>query len=530
MIFYKANKVGKPSEIIQNCDNQIAADISTFSDTFTDVLQMSLKPVVDFVVYSVELSRVQGLATPLTLYSWFACAYCVSMVTMPAHGLLAVQKQQLEGQFRGLHSRLVNNCEQVAFVGGEVPEKKLLNGKLDELLTHLKDTASQSFNSEIVTQYLNKYFVTVIGLALASRPVRLGLNGMDQMTSDQLSEYFVSTWRNMEAMSTSIQDLFELSNRIGTLTGFSFAVNNLMDGLETRPAVLQAEIEQAKAGPNPPVLDRTGSDMQFKNVTVYKPDGTALAKKLTFNVEKGQRILVTGSNGCGKSSLFRIMRGLWPLVSGSITMPPAEEIYYATQVNYVPEGTLRDLVTYPLGEDDFKNEQECKQRDERVKECLEMAQISPFVTKKAVAGSKKQGTTSDPFDTKFEKEYNEKFGEAEVGKPQLEFSKTENGELIKYSPGLDDKVPSLSPGQQQKLAFARLFYHDPKFVILDECTNGTSPDVEENLYEMCHKMGMTIFSISHKKELKEFHDYELHYGEEGSWVFLPCSETRGKIL
>ena len=87
----------------------------------------------------------------------------------------------------------------------------------------------------MVRQYLNKYFVTVIGLFLVSRPVRLGTGQFadaKNLTSAAISTYFVSTWKNMEAISTSIQDLFELTNRVGKLSGFAVRVNSLMHRLE----------------------------------------------------------------------------------------------------------------------------------------------------------------------------------------------------------------------------------------------------------------------------------------------------------
>ena len=75
MIYYKANKVGDNK--IENADHQITSDVDKFSETFASVLSQSLKPILDFVVYSVELSRQQGLATPLALYAWFAAASAV---------------------------------------------------------------------------------------------------------------------------------------------------------------------------------------------------------------------------------------------------------------------------------------------------------------------------------------------------------------------------------------------------------------------------------------------------------------------
>merc|ERR1712232_958601 len=223
----------------------------------------------------VELSRVQGIATPLTLYAWFALASCISTVTLPPFGELAVKEQKLEGRFRGAHSELIANCEQIAFLGGEDPERRVLDHKFRDLLAHCNHSINLAFNSEVVRQYLNKYFVTVIGLFLIARPLRLGLNDMDSFTADEVSGYFTSTWRNMEAMATSIQDLFELTNRIGRLSGLATRVTRLMAGLEQRPPVLEAQIEAANAGPFPPTY-KESDELKFENVSVYRPDGTLL--------------------------------------------------------------------------------------------------------------------------------------------------------------------------------------------------------------------------------------------------------------
>mmetsp|Transcript_67939 Transcript_67939/g.178165 ORF Transcript_67939/g.178165 Transcript_67939/m.178165 type:complete len:698 (+) Transcript_67939:136-2229(+) len=493
LIFYKANKVGEDK--IDNCDHQITSDVDRFSEMFAEILSQSLKPIVDFLVYSYELSRIQGLFTPVTLYSWFAVAHVISSVTLPPFGELAATEQHLEGQFRSAHSSMIANCEQIAFLGGERPEKAVLDSSFNKLMSHCFHSIRLSFNSEIVRQYLSKYFVTVIGLFLIARPVRLGYNGMDKWQGDQIAAYFTSTWRNMELMSSSIQDLFELTNRIGKLSGFAARLKKLMAGLEERPPVLENQIASARRGPYPPQYVE-GDGMEFDHVSVYRPDGTLLVKDLNFSIKRGERVLITGPNGCGKSSLFRVIRKLWPLVEGTITMPAEKSIYFLSQVNFVPLGTLRDLVTYPQSKAGMLEE---GRTDQDVFDCLEWAHVSPEVLE----------------------------GEE---KADLEF--IDDGRVVR--PRLDDVrdwSKDLSPGQKQRVAFARLFYHRPSFAVLDECTNGISPDVEHDLYDRCTKLNMAVFSISHKIELKLFHDYELHYNgdAEGTWEMMRCSETTGKV-
>ena len=111
---------------------------------------------------------------------------------------------------------------------------------------------------------------------------------MGDYTSDMISQYFVSTWKNMEAISSSIQDLFELTNRVGKLSGLAARVNALMSGLEERAPVLEKERLFAERGTNPPRF-LSGNNLDFKDVSVYKPDGTLLVKDLNFSVNRGTR-------------------------------------------------------------------------------------------------------------------------------------------------------------------------------------------------------------------------------------------------
>ena len=87
-------------------------------------------------------------------------------------------------------------------------------------------------------------------------------------------------------------------------------------------------------------------------------------------------------------------------------------------------------------------------------------------------------------------------------------------------------LKAFSGGQKQRVAMARLFYHRPLFAILDECTSAVSDEVEDKMYETCREMGITLFTVSHRKYLRKHHDFELSFaGRGGKWSWKKIKEN-----
>jgi ATP-binding cassette subfamily D (ALD) protein 3 len=80
-----------------------------------------------------------------------------------------------------------------------------------------------------------------------------------------------------------------------------------------------------------------------------------------------------------------------------------------------------------------------------------------------------------------------------------------------------DWFSTFSGGQKQRVAMARLFYHRPLFAILDECTSAVSDEVEGKIYETCKQLGITLFTVSHRPQLKRYHEYTLRFDGRGNW-------------
>lgn len=471
MNYYKANHVG--DDKLENADQLICEDVEKFSSAFADVYSQSLKPIVDFVLFSVKMGQYMGVEGPLGMYTWFVVAVAISAKVAPRYGKLAATEQTLEGRFRSRHAKLIQNAEMVAFMRGERPEVGLLDLSFRRIKRHVRSVLDRKFWADGVQGYVNKYAASVVGFGLTARPVLLNYGKMGSYGPGQIAKYYVESRQIMESLANAVLALFELQKRVGTLSGLSARVDALFQGLRERSPVLADEVARnTNAGRGPKVV-ADADVFKFHDVDVHKPDGVLLLKKLNIEVQPGTRVMITGDNGCGKSSLFRVMCGLWPQASGTIHRPRQDDIYFLSQVNFVPVGTLREIIIYPKTVEQFR---EGGGTDASLREILEWSHLGGF---------KCDGV----------------------------------------HPSLDDVFEwetALSPGQKQRMAFARLFYARPRFAVLDECTNGVAPSIESDLYQRLASLGMAVFSISHKNELKKHHDFELHFhaNEEGGWDWI----------
>ena len=153
--------------------------------------------------------------------------------------------------------------------------------------------------------------------------------------------------------------LINLSKAIGKLI-LSYKDLQELAGYTSLIDELDVVLDELKQGKyqktllNPDLVKERGkyivndSILKFEKVPILSPNGDILIKEVEFEIHKGDHLMVDGPNGCGKSSVFRIMGELWPLFAGVITKPNNEaSIFYVPQVPYLPKGSLRDQIIYP---------------------------------------------------------------------------------------------------------------------------------------------------------------------------------------
>jgi len=215
----------------------------------------------------------------------------------------------------------------------------------------------------------------------------------------------------------------------------------------------------------------------FERVPILSPNGDTLIPAMTFEIQPGMNLLITGPNGCGKSSLFRILGELWPVFGGKVSKPSIEKIFYIPQRPYLPNGSLRDQLIYPHTHEIQKSR---NVTDENLQNILNEVRLGYLVAREGGWDS------------------------------------------------VNDWNDVLSGGEKQRIAMARLIYHKPTYAILDECTSAVSVDVEGHLYTYMKNIGITLITVSHRDTLWKYHEYLLKFLGDRQYTFTEMPEDRKK--
>ena len=272
--------------------------------------------------------------------------------------------------------------------------------------------------------------------------------------------------------------------KLGDMTQTASAFGSIQDGLSFfrnaydqfagyRAAIIRLHglvvaNEEGRALPvvsTAPCVDGT---VQLDDVEVRTPDGKQLVKPLDMRLEIGDTMVVTGKSGSGKTTLLRSLAELWPFASGTLTRPCGpNETMFLSQMPYVPLGDLRAVVSYPCEEGTLAD-----------------AELHDVLNRVALP------------------HLNDRLDEV------LDWAKV------------------LSPGEQQRIAFARILLTKPKAAFLDEATSALDEGLEMMLYQLVRtELPDTILvSVSHRKTVEQHHNKELRLLGDGEWQLTNVGE------
>ncbi|MGA8588319.1 MAG: ABC transporter ATP-binding protein/permease [Pseudolabrys sp.] len=448
--YYQLNLVAGDHK---NPEYRIAEDLRIATDAPVDFIAGVTSALLSAATFIVVLWTIGGAlsvslaGTTLTIPGFLvvaAVAYAaLASTAMAVIGrrfvAISENRNQAEAEFRYVLTRVRENGESIALLGGETEERDGIDKSLRGVLRQWARLCGQHMRTTIVSQGSN-IIAPVLPVLLCAPKF---LDG--SMTLGQV----------MQAASafTIVQSAFgwlvDNYPRLADWNACARRIASLMMSIDS--------LERAESGDDIGRIVRgetkDKSMLSLSELTVTLGDGTAVVDQAEVLVEPGERLLVAGDSGSGKSTLVRAISGLWPWGSGRIDIHPDRRLFMLPQRPYVPAGTLRRATAYPGAADDWTTEQ--------IEEALD------------------------------------KVGLAHL-KDKIE----------------DEEAPwdqTLSGGEKQRLAFARLFLHNPEIVVLDEATSALDAKSQDKMMELLIKElpSATLVSVAHRAELEDFHSRKI---------------------
>jgi len=221
--------------------------------------------------------------------------------------------------------------------------------------------------------------------------------------------------------------------------------------------------EQARELPTLTALPSGDGSLELDDVEVRTPQGVRLLDPLDVRLDAGESLVITGGSGCGKTTLLRSLAQLWPFTSGTVRSP-ADGTMFLSQLPYMPLGDLRTVISYPAAAGEFD--------DAAIQSALDTVAL---------------------------------------------------GHLSSRLDEVADWAKVLSPGEQQRIAFARVLLARPKVVFLDESTSALDEGQEFALYRALRTAlpDCIVVSVSHRSTVEQHHDRRLALLGGGQWRLEP---------
>jgi putative ATP-binding cassette transporter len=428
-----------------NPDQRIADDIRLFIENGLPLgirLLRSVVTIFSFVAILWALSdevplTVFGMVWPIPGYLVWAALIYATIATVITHLIgrplvnLNFNRQRFEADFRFNLVRVRENSEQIALLRGEDAEHTRLLDRFGAIMSNWYEIMSRTKKVQFFTvgaaQAAVIFPYLVVSPSYFSGHGQLGILTQTANAFDAVRgalSFFVDFYR----------ELADWRAVVARLSGFEAAV-----------AAAEA------AGKTPPVIRVTpgaAASVHAQSLDVRLPNRAPLIAAEDFAIAPGDRVLVTGPTGSGKSTLFRAVDGVWPFGSGVVNIPQDAKMRMMPQRPYFPTGSLADAITYPAAPGQFE--------EDEIRDAL-----------------------------------------AAVGLPTFAARIDEHAHWNRM----------LSLGEQQRLAVARAILHAPDFLFLDEATASLDEPSEAAIYRLIEARlpRAAVVSIGHRSTLFAFH-------------------------
>jgi len=369
---------------------------------------------------------------------------------------VAEAKNQAEAEYRYLLTRVRENGESIALIRGEPEERAGVDSALEKVLRRWRDVCFQTMRTTIVYQG-SGILAPVVPVILCAPKFLDGSMSLGQIM--QAASAFV-------IVQQAFSWLVENYPKFADWTASARRVASLIISLDHLDRAEKSGVGLIEHG------ECDGIALRLTDLSVTLDDGTMVVNEAEVCIPPGEKVLVVGESGTGKSALVRAIAGLWPWGGGKLEIQSDARMFLLPQRAYIPLGTLRRAVTYPDGID------EVPEKD--VAEAMEQVGLSYLL---------------DQLDE--EKSWDQ----------------------------------TLSGGEKQRVAFARLLVHKPDILVMDEATSALDPPSQEYLMKLIERRlpQMTIISVGHRPELEAFHERKLVLEARQEGAKLVCDVELGPV-
>ena len=447
-LLYKKNYYNiQQNKNIDNVDQRIEEEISPVCSSLVEIPRALLASAGDVIVQAAILytlsPKIIALVVGYTLLKFFV-TYFVYRPTIRQVFKIKVA----EGDLRYSLMQTKNNAEQIALLRGEKAEASVIHRLLDRAIHKTMINVRYQWFAGLSADFIELLWRILPMVILV--PVYF----KGQMSYGQVMQGVASA--SMMLMNFSV------------LTMLIPQVINIAPSV-TRLAEIQESNEQNNSGnshPQPCVKVTTGKHLKIINLSIYVPGShRLLLDKLTFEISPEttgkKNIVIMGKTGSGKSSLFRVLSGLWNEGEGEVILPPQEDIFFLPQTPYLISGSLRAQFCYPYPDRTYS--------DELLQTVIQQVKLS---------------------------EMTRRYGSLD---------------------SIENWRNCLSLGEQQRIALARVLLAKPGYLFLDEATSALDPVTEDAIYQQLVSLNINIITIAHNQTVVKYHQYLITLHARGEW-------------
>ena len=156
---------------ISNPDQRLTSDTEKWASSLSSLYLNTVKPLLDIILFSKKLAELVGWQGPAMTFSWYAISAFIIKHISPSFGKLTAIEQQLEGEYRAIHTELLGHSEEIAFYNGAKWEAISINNGFQRLYNHITKVLVKKFWMGIFDSMLVKYGAVMVGYAVVGLPV-----------------------------------------------------------------------------------------------------------------------------------------------------------------------------------------------------------------------------------------------------------------------------------------------------------------------------------------------------------------------